>query len=104
MFSDSNAHSFSEHKFKHVFGQENVVSYPFKAKVGSIACEARQCSIRWSTSLNLQLKTTSKAGVQSTVSCLQLICDKSQTSLSANSLKFFPLRVTLLNIAEEHWR
>lgn len=103
MFSDNRSVRVLNTNSNTVF-DKNVVPDPFNFKVGNFACDALQCCICCSTSLDFSWKTALRDDVESTVGCFQFFGDKSRTSLSAGSLNFDHPHVTLLNIAEEHWR
>lgn len=86
-----------------VHGERDVYCHPLNSFIGKYACPAAERAIKQDCDSSVSWKTYAEDGVQSAIGCLQIFSDKSQTSLKAGSLVFYPLHVTLLNFTEE-WR
>lgn len=77
-----------------------TVCHPMNGNVDSTAFLAASKRIKSSFEHSVSQKYRHIDGFQSVVMCLQIFSDKSQTSLSAEAIQFYPLHVTLQNVKE----
>lgn len=73
------------------------ISHPISDEIVHSACRADEQHIKYSKRLDLVWKTVDKYNLVSVVGCSQSLSDKSETSLKAGGLAFYPLHVTPLN-------
>lgn len=89
--------------YNSIFWTRKLCSKSFDSEIASAACVAARHVILSSNKFDVTCKSASEDGITSTIGCIQIFRD-SQTSLSAGSLKFYPLHVITLNINEEKRR
>lgn len=81
----------------------DTVTHPMNSNIGVFGGRAVKEQIELSQKRDVFWRTISLHGEQSGVGAIQVYSDKSQTTLGAHALFFYPLHVTLLNFTEE-WR
>lgn len=74
-----------------------IYSHKMSLQTGLEAITLVQESSKKNEDVNFSWRCKSSDGVQSSVKCLQVFSDKSQTSLESGEGCFYPLHVTLLN-------
>ncbi|NJK52916.1 MAG: hypothetical protein HC936_08975 [Leptolyngbyaceae cyanobacterium SU_3_3] len=87
--------------FYHEPGPQVPQSHPMNAKLGVFARDAVEQHIKSSEMLESIWNIGSHDKWKSVVGCVQLYSDKSQTSLKAGGLTFYPLHITLMNFSEK---
>lgn len=79
---------------------QGIFSHPMNSNVGTKAFVAVEHAVKTDHDLGVIWKSKLENEVQSTVECLQIYSDKSQTLLSGSLLSFYSIHITLLNSTE----
>lgn len=97
-------HCVASDKIIAVHGRNDDQSHLLNSDIERFACTAVQKEVKRSLDVNVMWHSFDSSYGASAVGYIQVYSDKSQTSLAADSLKFSPLRVILLNISDERRR
>lgn len=81
----------------------DTYTHPLNSVIGQKSFRVAEVEIKASQNRDICWRTLGRDGEQSCIGGLQLFSDKSQTSLKAGALSFYPLHVTLVNFLED-WR
>lgn len=85
-------------------GETHEYSNAPNSETGSKACSAVETFIQCSNYTSLLWKTFDSDRIMYFVGCQQIFSDKTQVSLSAESLQFYVLHVSFLNFSKERRR